>query len=287
MLIHLHESAKEVRMQNLSEIILNPDGSVYHLHLKPEEIAEIIVTVGDPGRVDKVACFLENIKFTRQHREFRTVTGTYRGKAITVISTGIGTDNVDIVLNELDILANVLLPERIAHPFPKGLIICRMGTSGAIQPEIQVGTLLVSKEAWGIDGLHTGYDFGDLTLVQDGVYAYHAFSDSGLLDLFVKQGFVKGNTLTASGFYGPQGRSVRIPTSLDWIKTGKGFISEKKLTNLEMETAGIYALSNLFGHRAISLNAILANRITGEFSTNPERVMEELIRRGLEVLCDI
>ncbi len=274
-------------MQNLAEIILNPDGSIYHLHLKPEEIADIIITVGDQGRVDKVAAFFDHVKIIRQNREFRTATGTYRGRAMTVISTGIGTDNVDIVFNEIDILANVLLPERIAHPFPKSLIICRMGTSGAILPEIPVGTLLVSAEAWGIDGLHSGYDFGELTLVRPGVYAYSAASDAELLDLFVKDGFKMGNTLTTSGFYGPQGRSVRIPTTLEWIKTGGGFISEKNLANLEMETAGIYALSKILGHRAVSLNAILANRITGEFSTNPDRVMEEVIQRGLEVLSRI
>ncbi|MFN3952574.1 MAG: nucleoside phosphorylase [Thermaurantimonas sp.] len=274
-------------MQNLAEIILNPDGSIYHLHLKPEEIADVIITVGDQGRVDRVAAFFDQIKIIRQHREFRTVTGIYRKKAMTVISTGIGTDNVDIVLNELDILANVLLPERIAHPFPKSLIICRMGTSGAIRPEIPVGTLLVSAEAWGVDGLHSGYDFGELTQVREGVFAYRADSDTELLDLFVREGFMKGNTLTTSGFYGPQGRSVRIPTLFDWMRTGGGFISEKNLANLEMETAGIYALSNLLGHRPVSLNAILANRITGEFSTNPDGVMEEVIRRGLEVLSRI
>ncbi|GCD77963.1 phosphorylase [Thermaurantimonas aggregans] len=271
-------------MQNLAEIILNDDGSIYHLHLKPEEITEIVITVGDPDRVDKVAGFFESVKLTRQHREFRTITGTYRGRPITVVSTGIGTDNVDIVLNELDMLANVLLPERVAHPFPKSLIICRMGTSGAIRPDIKVGTLLVSEEAWGIDGLHAGYDFGPLTEIQPGIYAYHTRGDAGLISEFQKAGFTKGITLTTSGFYGPQGRSIRIPSALSWLRSESGFVAEKGLTNLEMETAGIYALSALLGHRAISLNAILANRITGEFSPHPDAVMEELILRGLDVL---
>lgn len=271
-------------MQNLAEIILNPDGSVYHLHLKPEDISEIIITVGDPGRVDKVAGYFESVKLTREHREFRTITGTYRGRMITVISTGIGTDNVDIVLNELDILANVLLPERTIHPFPKSLIICRMGTSGAIRADIEVGSLLVSEEAWGIDGLHAGYDLGPLTEVQPGLYAYHSRGDAGLVSEFEKVGFKKGITLTTSGFYGPQGRSIRIPSAVGWLRSESGFVAEKGLTNLEMETAGIYALSTLLGHRAISLNAILANRITGEFSSRPEAVMEELILRGLKVL---
>lgn len=271
-------------MQNLAEIILNPDGSVYHLHLLPDEIAEIIISVGDPGRVDKVAGFFESVRLTRQYREFRTITGTYRGRAMTVISTGIGTDNVDIVLNELDILANVLLPERVPHPFPKSLIICRMGTSGAIRPEIPVGTLLVSEEAWGIDGLHSGYDFGHLSEIHPGVYAYRSRADLNLVNAFADVGFTKGNTLTTSGFYGPQGRSIRIPSKLHWLREVSGSVADKNLTNLEMETAGIYALSTLLGHRAVSLNAILANRITGEFSSNPDSVMEALILRGLDVL---
>lgn len=274
-------------MQSLTEIILNKDGSVYHLHLHPEEIAEIIITVGDPGRVDMVAGFFETVKLTRQYREFRTITGMYRGKAMTVISTGIGTDNIDIVLNELDILANVLLPERIVHPFPKSLIICRMGTSGAIQPHISVGSILVSTESWGIDGLHTGYNLGDLTEIQRGVYAYRALPDEHLQRIFLQAGFVGGSTLTTAGFYGPQGRSARISSSLGWLKTGKGFVAEKNIANIEMETAGIYALSRILGHRAVSLNAILANRITGEFSENPYSAIESLIQRGLEVLTQI
>ncbi|GCD80547.1 nucleoside phosphorylase [Schleiferia thermophila] len=274
-------------MLHLSEIILNDDHSVYHLHLHPGEISDLIITVGDPGRVEQVVQHFESIRVKRQYREFYTITGTFAGRPMTVISTGIGTDNVDIVLNELDILTNVLLPERVPHPFPRSLIICRMGTSGAIRSNYPVGTLLVSTSAWGIDGLQTGYDFGNLRELAPGVMAYHAIGDERLVEIFTNEGFIPGITLTASGFYGPQGRSIRIPSKLSALRSEADFVSDLGLTNIEMETAGIYALSRLLGHRAVSLNAILANRITGEFSSKPEEVVDKMIKKGLQILSTL
>lgn len=274
-------------MLPLSEIILNDDHSVYHLHLHPGEISDLIITVGDPSRVELVAQHFESIRVKRQYREFYTITGTFAGRPMTVISTGIGTDNVDIVLNELDILTNVLLPERVPHPFPRSLIICRMGTSGAIRSNYPVGTLLVSTSAWGIDGLQTGYDFGNLRELAPGVMAYHAIGDERLVEIFTNEGFIPGITLTASGFYGPQGRSIRIPSKLSALRSEAEFVSDLGLTNIEMETAGIYALSRLLGHRAVSLNAILANRITGEFASKPAEIVDRMILKGLQILSTL
>jgi len=278
-----------------SELILNPNRSVYHLKLLPEQVSNTIITVGDPERVNEVTKHFDDIEFSIQNREFKTSTGTLSGKRLTVISTGIGTDNIDIVLNELDALHNIDLSNRTIKEKLTTLEIFRIGTSGTMREDIAVDSYVSSSFAIGLDGLGLFYNNSDvhsgltqevdLILQNMGITmpAYVGHSDESLLlkfDDFCRRGI----TLTAAGFYGPQGRKLRLqPKSTDYI-TNLGKIEFQNLvaTNFEMETAGIYFLSNLLGHKAISLNAIIANRITGEFSAKIQNTVENLISKSLE-----
>lgn len=280
-----------------SEFILNADGSIYHLNLKPNQISHTIITVGDPDRVEKVTAHFDSIEFTKHKREFKTQTGNYKGKRITVISTGIGTDNIDIVLNELDALVNIDFETREIKPNHTTLDIIRIGTSGAIQPDIAVDSFVVSKRAIGFDNL---IHFYDSEHIQDKVrqeiflkeidwnpsksVPYIVRSSSTLLEHFSTPPFQLGFTATNVGFYGPQGRILRGKLEDDGLndKLQNFSFEGERITNLEMETAGIYGLSKLLGHRAISLNAILANRALGTFSTDPGKAAENLIEIALE-----
>jgi uridine phosphorylase len=272
-----------------SELILNADGSIYHLCLKPGELAETIITVGDPERVQQVSRHFSSIELKRSNREFLTVTGVYRGKRITVISTGIGTDNIDIVLNELDALFQIDFDRRIQKEKHTPLTIIRMGTSGALQEDIPLDSLLVSEQALAFDRLLGFYDTRSFQRLDywperlADVAPYITKASNALLH-DAPADMLHGITATMPGFYAPQGRNFRLPAvftnNLEEVRTLK--INGKRITNLEMETAGIYGLSTLLGHRAISFNALLANRITGEFSSQPRATIETLIERVLQ-----
>ncbi|WP_420399760.1 nucleoside phosphorylase [Flagellimonas sp.] len=282
-----------------SELILNPDGSIYHLNLHPEDISNTIITVGDPDRVRSVSRHFETLEVEKGKREFLAHTGTFRGKRITVISTGIGTDNIDIVFNELDALVNVDFETRRIKEELTQLDFIRIGTSGAIQEDIPVDSFLLSSSAVGFDGLMHFYNTGqgsnqeleqelnDFLGWQPHKISPYAFdADTSLADTFAENHIRFGITATNSGFYGPQGRSIRLePRITDFNQKLADFsYQNQRITNLEMETAGIYGLSKMHGHRAISLNAILANRATGEFSQRPVRTVNELIQLALEKL---
>ena len=280
-----------------SELILNPDGSVYHLHIRPEHVAPTVITVGDPDRVDTVTAYFDTITHTAQRREFKTTTGTYKGKAITVISTGIGTDNIDIVLNELDALVNIDLETRTVKDTHTSLDIIRIGTSGAIQEDIPVDSFLLSDMAIGLDALLHFYDSTHIqhpeiqkAFIKHMEWAtqksepYVVTCDRDLASHFLSDQLIKGFTATNIGFYGPQGRVLRLQTSDARMnqKLGEFRFRESKITNLEMETAGIYGLATLLGHRAISLNVILANRVTGQFTTQSSTSINRLIQYTLD-----
>ncbi len=278
-----------------SELILNPDGSIYHLALRPDELADLIFTVGDPERVAKVSRYFDKIELKRRRREFVTHTGQLGGRRVTVISTGIGTDNIDIVLNELDALANVDFNKRTVKKVHKSLKIIRLGTSGSIQPDIPIDSILVSSAAIGLDGLLHFYenDFSENAMT-DALTAhfggaeklparpYFAPASEPLLALFSK-GKLTGMTATNAGFYAPQGRKVRAqPARPDLVDMLQSFDHQGfRITNLEMETAGTYGLAKILGHEAISINAILANRPLGQFSKNGEKTVKQMIESVL------
>jgi len=284
-----------------SEFILNPDGSVYHLHLKPGDIAHTIITVGDPDRVSEVTKYFDSIEFEVQKREFKTQTGSYKGKRITVISTGIGTDNIDIVCNELDALVNIDFETKTIKKKHTQLDIIRVGTSGAIQPEIPIDSFLISEKAIGFDSLLHFYgnthfldrSFSEAFVEQtqwskEKSAPYVVAADPTLMRIFTSETMFHGVTATNVGFYGPQGRQLRLALADNALndKLQRFSYQGSRITNLEMETAGIYGLAALLRHRAISLNAILANRANGTFSKHPEVVIERLIIHTLNILVN-
>lgn len=278
-----------------SELIINPDGSIYHLNLRPEELAENIIFVGDPDRVGLVSQYFDTIELKKGKREFITHTGTLRGKRISVISTGIGTDNIDIVLNEIDALVNIDFETRQVKDELKSVNIIRIGTSGSIQEDLAIGTILVSEFAIGFDALMQYYHKPYTSVeeeIKQGIgeqfteLSFRPYVGRASEELLVRigQDLPKGITMTAPGFYGPQGRAVRSNNVYpDLIQQAGNFrVGTRRITNLEMETAGIYALANMFGHHALSVNAILASRVKTEFSTNPAEVVDHAIRYVLE-----
>lgn len=284
-----------------SELILNADGSVYHLNLVPDDIADTIITVGDPERVPQVSKYFDSIELKKRKREFFTHTGKLNGKRLTVISTGIGTDNIDIVLNELDALVNIDFDTRKPKENRIRLNIVRIGTSGAIQPEIQLDSFLLGQYAIGFDGLLHFYKSEPIQVaeISDALVGHMPFFGPNTIpycvqcdtDLASKMGSNRirfGITVTNSGFYGPQGRTLRLePRNPDFVSELASFVHKgMKATNLEMETSGIYGLSKLLGHRAVSLNCILANRATGTFSENPGKSVDELIKYTLKKLTE-
>ncbi|MBN3581131.1 nucleoside phosphorylase [Algoriphagus aestuarii] len=276
-----------------SELILNADGSVYHLHLKPENLASLVFTVGDPDRVSLVSKYFDSIDFKTQKREFVTHTGKIGGKKITVISTGMGTDNIEILMTELDALVNVDLKTRLVKPQHTKLQIIRLGTSGAMQENIPVGSLLASDKAIGLDTLMQFYP--ELAGSQEwGYYLKEKMSlgftpyQTAASELLLKRlndDFLKGITLTCPGFYGPQGREIRLKPKLDQMieRLSELEIGGNRLSNFEMETAGYYAMGELLGHEMLSLNAIVANRITGEFDKKAEKTVDNLIHTALKL----
>lgn len=282
-----------------SELILNPDGSVYHLNLKPEHIASDIIFVGDPERVSKITKHFETVEFSTQKREFKTETGIYKGKRITVQSTGIGPDNIDIVMNELDALVNIDLNTRELKPNHTALNIVRIGTSGSLQADIPVDSWVMSKYAIGLDNMLRSYlieEYSDSEL-EDAFISHTNWDtrkgrptvvscDATLENKIYSEKFHKGFTGTAGGFYGPQGRVVRLNIQDPELnhKMDTFNYNGTRMTNLEMETSAIYGLGKLLGHNCLSLNAIIANRAVGEFSSNPEKTVNELIAYTLDKL---
>jgi len=282
-----------------SELILTEEGRIYHLDLLPEDIAETIITVGDPERVGQVCQYFDSIELKRTHREFCTHTGHYKGKRLTVVSTGIGTDNIDIVFNELDALVNIDLSTRTVRQHHRTLTFIRLGTSGCLSRTLPIDTLLASEASIGIDGLagfyHYKSDLNGPLKAFDTVYQsaerqlpppYWVKAADALVQHLPK-GIEKGVTLTCTGFYGPQGRTLRLPSVLrdDLNAFGEMKVAGIPITNFEMETAGIYLMSHLLGHRAISLNALIANRPNGLFSKDPKATVERLIEVGLNYAC--
>ena len=278
-----------------SELILNKDGSVFHLHLKPEDIADTIILVGDQGRVSMVSSFFDNIEVEKHNREFITNTGYYNGKRITVISTGIGTDNIDIVVNELDALVNIDLEKRIPKKEHKTLNFIRIGTSGALQEDIPVDTPVATKTSLGFDNLINFYAGRDDISNKDMEDKFMAHTDwnkslhtpyfvESSDELFNKVAFdmTSGVTISAPGFYGPQGRQLRLqpadPNLND--KISKFRYEDLKITNYEMESSAIYGLSKLLGHNGLTICSIIANRKRKEYSTNYKVAVKELVKKS-------
>jgi uridine phosphorylase len=284
-----------------SELILNPDGTVYHLNLKPENIANDIIFVGDQERVDKITDRFEWIEFTTQKREFKTSTGMYKGKRLSVISTGIGPDNIDIVLNELDALVNIDLKTRQVKTNLTVLNIVRIGTSGSLQADIPVDSFLMSSHALDLNGMLHSYQIKGISNpeIEDAFVKHTSWSakkahpilienNSVLAQKLMSKKIFTGITATAGGFYGPQGRVLRLPLEDANInaKIDSFSFNGNRITNLEMETSAIYGLSKLLGHRAVSMNAIIANRADGTFSKNYTQVVEDLIEYSLNKLIE-
>ena len=284
-----------------SELILNPDGSVYHLNLKPENIANDIIFVGDQDRVESVSNHFDAIEFTTQKREFKTTTGTYRGKRLSVISTGIGPDNIDIVLNELDALVNIDLKTRKLKAILTVLNIVRIGTSGSLQKDIPVDSFLMSSHALDLNGMLHSYQIEEIAHQEmENAFVKHTnWSPKKAHPILIKNSTVlakklmsekiyTGITATAGGFYGPQGRVLRLPLQDATVNSKIDSFSWKgsRITNLEMETSAIYGLSQLLGHHAVSMNAIIANRADGTFSKDYKSVVHNLIEYSLSKLVE-
>jgi len=282
-----------------SEFIQNPNGSVYHLNLLPEHLADTVITVGDPDRVERITRHFDKVELKVRKREFHTQTGYYRGKRISVISSGIGPDNIDIVINELDALVNIDFKTRELKKETTSLDIIRIGTSGSIQEEIPVDSFLISESAIGFDGLLHFYDsehvqnkeFAEafikhLDWSKQKAVPYVVDGSENLINLMEGPYVHKGVTGTNIGFYGPQGRILRLALRDDKMndKMASFSFNNKKVTNLEMETSAIYGLSKLLGHNALSMNAIIANRAAGTFSKDPKKVVDDLIKYSLEQL---
>jgi uridine phosphorylase len=282
-----------------SELIINSDGSIYHLHLQPHQVADTIITVGDPGRVPEVSKHFDSIQHKVLYREFLTHTGYLNNKRLTVISTGIGTDNIDIVMNELDALVNIDFASRTVKDVLTSLQLMRMGTSGAVSEEVPMDSILLSEVAIGMDGLLYFYEFENS--IWETVYLeafishikpyfkeikpYIASADPLLLEKFEKK-YPKGTTVTASGFYGPQGRTLRAKNEFkDFAQVINQFRHKHfRIANLEMETAAIYGFGKILGHQCLSINAILADRVNQKFSSNPQKVIEKMIEESLEII---
>lgn len=291
-----------------SELVINPDGSIYHLHLQEDQLADWVITVGDPDRVGAVSRHFDRIDTQVQKREFVTHTGELGNKRITVISTGIGPDNIDIVLNELDALANIDLQQRIVRPAHRRLHFIRLGTSGSLQPDIEVGSLVFSAYGLGLDNLMSYYQWQTESDAAALLRAFRQFVDQEKLPLPVSMHAPyaveaderllnalsaedrRGITLTAPGFYAPQGRQLRAPgrlTAADMHKLADFGFGSLAVTNLEMETAAIYGLAQLMGHAALSCNVILAGRRKGQFSSDPQQAVEDMITTMLARISEL
>lgn len=283
-----------------SELIINADGSIFHLHLKPEQIADNIILVGDPGRVELIGKLLTNIEFKVMNREFVSISGNYNNQRITIVSTGIGTDNIDIVVNELDALANIDLKTREIKPVHRSLNFIRIGTSGGLQDFLPVNSFVISRKAIGFDGLLNFYANRDSVsdLPFEDAFMQHTSWGKQLTSPYVvdcseklftkihQNDTISGITISAPGFYGPQGRVLRLPLADPLLneKIESFSFGEQKITNFEMECSAIYGLSKLLGHEALTVCLIIANRVKKEANANYHESMETLIKLVLERL---
>jgi len=284
-----------------SELILNPDGSIYHLNLRPEHISNDIIFVGDQDRVDQITQHFDSIEFTTQKREFKTTTGFYKGKRLSVQSTGIGPDNIDIVLNELDALVNIDFKTREIKGNHTALNIVRIGTSGSLQADIAVDSFLLSSHAIDLNGMLQAYQIDEIAHqeIENAFIKQTNWSpkkaaplvvsnSKELAQKIISDGIFTGITATAGGFYGPQGRVLRLglqDANLN-SKIDSFNFEGNRITNLEMETSAIYGLSKLLGHKAVSMNAIIANRANGTFSKKPAQVVADLIVYTLDKIVE-
>ena len=277
-----------------SELILNKDGSVYHLNLKPQHIADNVLIVGDPSRVYRISKHFDKIEFEMNKREFITHVGEYKGKRITVLSTGMGPDNIEIFFTELDALVNIDLKKKVIKPKKRKLNIIRIGTSGAIQEDIPVGSHVVSEYGLGLDNLMAYYEYKHTDFEQEMVeeiqkaaklpfVPYLAKGSDKLMEQ-IGAGMIKGNTITSPGFYAPQGRRIRLDLKFPNLVRDLNCFHYKDfwLTNFEMETSALYAMANMLGHEMLSVNAVVANRVRGTFSKNPYRTIDSLIKKVLD-----
>lgn len=284
-----------------SELIINDRGAVYHLDLRPEELAQNVITVGDPDRVARVSKHFDHIEVKRQHREFVTHTGTLGGKRLSVVSTGIGPDNIDIVMNELDAVVNIDFETRTIRPELSKLHIIRIGTSGSLQESVPIDSFVSGTHGLGIDNLLNFYvhdnneeekqlihSFITQTQLQSQVGNPYITGASALLLKHFVEGYHQGITVTCPGFYGPQGRVLRLGISNpDFIDRLSDFsFGHHKIVNFEMETSAIYGLGKILGHHCLSLNAIIANRITKTFSKDPLKLVDHLIEKSLTVMTE-
>ena len=281
-----------------SELIINPDGSCFHLHLKPEQLADKIIMVGDPDRVNTVASFFDTKECEVSSREFHTITGTYKGKRITALSHGIGTDNIDIVLNELDALANIDFASRTIKPEFRQLTMVRIGTSGGLQPFVPVGTYVAAEKSVGFDGVL--YFYAGSENVRDkafeselirqlewklsGIRPYVVSADPSLIEQITQGDIIRGVTIAANGFYGPQGRQLRLPLADPELnrKIEAFEFNDSRITNFEMESSSLAGLSALMGHRAMTVCCIIAGRVALEMNTEYKGSMTGLIETVLD-----
>lgn len=281
-----------------SEFIINPDGSVFHLHLLPEQLTDRVILVGDPARVDMVAEFFDTRTFEVSSREFHTIGGIFKGKPIMCLSHGIGPDNIDIVINELDALANIDFNTREVKDEHRTLTLVRIGTSGALQPELKIGTPVIAEKSIGFDGVLNYYagrnEVADLEFEKaftehtnwNPLWAkpYVVDADAGLVERIGRDDMVRGNTISAVGFYGPQGRELRLPLanpglnrSIEEFRYG-----DRKVTNYEMESAPLQGLGKLMGHRAMTVCSIIANRMNNDANPNYKNGIRDLIQTVLD-----
>lgn len=283
-----------------SELIINSDGSIFHLHIKPEHLADTVILVGDPGRVEMVASYFDEKECNIASREFRTITGTYKGKRMTVISTGIGTDNIDIVVSELDALANIDFESRQEREEKRQLTLLRLGTSGAIQPDIPLGSFVFARSSVGFDGLLNYYEgrngVCDLAIEEAFVEhtgwnpqlpaPYFVDADKGLFEHF-RDSVVDGITVAAPGFYGPQGRWLRVaPADKELNAKIESFEYEgRRITNFEMESSALAGLGKLMGHRAGTICTIIAQRAVKDMNTDYKPFVRQMIEMALDKLA--
>ncbi|MFN8258616.1 MAG: nucleoside phosphorylase [Bacteroidales bacterium] len=285
-----------------SELIINQDGSIFHLHLKPENIADTVLLVGDQGRVDMISKYFSKTECKVQNREFRTHTGMFNGKRISVVSTGIGTDNIDIVLTELDAICNINLETRTPKKEHKKLNLIRIGTSGSLQEDIPVDTPVITEVAVGFDGLLNFYRDRDLVSdleMENAFIAHTGWKPKLPVPYFVKASdkliqivgndMIKGLTISAPGFYGPQGRILRLPLIDDNLneKISSFRYFEKRINNFEMESSAIYGLAKLLGHDALTVCCIIANRLRKEYSQDYKKAVEALVEKVLNRVSDL
>ncbi|MCH5216079.1 MAG: nucleoside phosphorylase [Muribaculaceae bacterium] len=283
-----------------SELIINEDGSIFHLHLRPEQLCDNIIVCGDPGRVDMIASYFDTRTFEVSSREFHTIGGAYKGKPVMALSHGIGADNIDIVMNELDALANIDFATREVNDNLRQLTIIRIGTSGALQPELKIGTPVIAVKAIGFDGALNFYanrnsvcdidmesDFCD-NIDWNPMFAcpYIVDADAELVSRIGKDDMTKGITITANGFYGPQGRYVRLPLTEPTLNSRLEQYRYKgcAITNYEMESAMLQGLAKLMGHKAMTVCCIIANRMNNDATPNYKTAVEDLVKTVLERL---